>query len=410
MKPLFNSVGSNYSFSDVLTTVFSLLGGSLASSEHEVTAQLQKWFAAEPYYFYKGRDAIEFALRAAKIGEGDVVISQAFSCYAIEEAVLRVGARVEYADIDEHSCNLTAATVARAIERCDKSEKVRAVLCQHVLGIPAQSTKLREYCTKHSLLFIEDLAQGFGGVDEKGIAVGTTADVIILSFGRDKIIDAVSGGACLVPATSPLAKQAAVEYAAISGLSAPLFSIVREMLYPLFTWLIRNSWGIGVGKVALKFLQLSKLFTSPVVSDTTVATPLPKQYFPLLLSQVRTVAERVTQRQLKMAAYFECLEKEGYKHQFTKQLLVCGSGLRFPLLTSNPTTLTSKLKKAGMYFSDRWYRAPVDCGSFSCHTSYVRGQCPVAERMAESMYNLPTHQYITNDDIAYICKQVVKNI
>ncbi len=408
MKPLFNSIGSNYQFGDVVATLSALVGVGTCTAQLEVTEQLKKWFAAKPFYFYKGRDAIEFALRTADIGVGDIVISQAFSCYAIEEAVRRVGATVAYADIDESSCNMSVATISAALKRCAGEGTVKAVLVQHVLGLPAESAAIRTLCKNESLLFIEDLAQGFGAKDSQNVLVGSMADLVILSFGRDKIIDAVSGGACLVPDSSPLLERAKAEYSQIADRNVSQFTIIRELLYPFFTWKVRYLWSCGIGALLLKFFQLSGIFKSPIVADTAMAMPLPSAYFPLLLRQVSTVSARVEQRKQKMQLYVDALKNAKVSMEFSSAFLQRSSGLRFPLLVENPKEVIDHLQKIKIYFSDRWYRSPVDCGTLSCQTTYKQGIAPVAEKMAVRMLNLPTHQGIQTDDIERITAELAR--
>jgi dTDP-4-amino-4,6-dideoxygalactose transaminase len=48
--------------------------------------------------------------------------------------------------------------------------------------------------------------------------------------------------------------------------------------------------------------------------------------------------------------------------------------------------------------TDRWYRDPVDCGRLQCETHYQTGSCPNAEKMSDTIINLPTHAKITVAD------------
>jgi len=60
----------------------------------------------------------------------------------------------------------------------------------------------------------------------------------------------------------------------------------------------------------------------------------------------------------------------------------------------NPRNIIEKLQEFGIYIADRWYRKPVDSGSFPYKSSYEPGSCPNAEIIANHCINLPTHQLI----------------
>jgi len=77
------------------------------------------------------------------------------------------------------------------------TDQTKAIMIQHTLGIPADIDAIRDICQRHHLLFIEDCAHALGA-SYKGQKCGTFGDMAIFSFGRDKIISSVNGGALLI--------------------------------------------------------------------------------------------------------------------------------------------------------------------------------------------------------------------
>lgn len=89
-------------------------------------------------------------LRAAGIGSGDEVVISAFDGPEIAEAVLGLGARPLFADIDPYTYNLDAAHVASVL-----GPGTAAVVVGHRFGNPASLGAVRELGERHGLLVLE---------------------------------------------------------------------------------------------------------------------------------------------------------------------------------------------------------------------------------------------------------------
>ena len=129
-----------------------------------------------------GTAALELALEALDIGEGDEVIVPARTFIATASAVVRCGAVPVVADIDPISQNLDAASVEAAL-----SDRTRAIVPVHLAGWPADMDALLAVARASDLAVIEDCAQAHGAL-YKGKPVGTLGDIGCFSFCQDKII------------------------------------------------------------------------------------------------------------------------------------------------------------------------------------------------------------------------------
>lgn len=401
MKPLFNSLGSNYNWSLSLLALRQLIWPENHESQH-FAKQLSTQFAGEATLVYKGRDAIEYGLREMGIGAGDEVITQAFSCYAIEEAIVRAGATPLFTDLAPQKLNPAVATVEKAYK---KAKRPKAVLIQHTLGIPADIKAIKTWCQRHRLLLIEDIAQGVGGTADDGTSVGSFGDVVILSFGRDKMVDAVSGGACIirhtVSNTSPAPKVDS---------AFPLLLLWQDMTYPVLMWLIRHTHQGLIGQGLFQVLKQIGWFTSPVKTQIPHITYLPSAYAALATYQWTGLSDQVWHRRQLAQQYHQQLEwqKGQIEAVVSVEELTQASNLRYSLWVKEPSALIQYLAKHQIYISDRWYRRPIDCGSLGCHTLYQAGSCPRAEELAEHLVNLPTHQEIDSSDVKRICTLINK--
>ena len=405
MKPLFSSLGSNYSLVDSVQAIHGLVGSFLfpqilAAQLQDLKQDFDKRFSGETFFFYKGRDAIEATLRAYGIGSGDVVLTQAFTCYALEEAILRTGAQPLYVDIGSDGVNLTAQTLQKSFQD-HSNQNPKAVIVQYSLGTMAEIEKIRAFCDAHSLLLIEDLAQGFGGQTESGAPVGQYGDAVIFSFGRDKIIDAVSGGACCFRKLTKTQRSRLGAWMDSLSEAVPMKVQIRELVYPLYTLIMRKTWNCGVGpitvgKVLLFLGKKTHFLQSPLLVTTQKAVPLPLSYVPLLRTQYSSVESELQHRKAIVSVYQERFGTTAAT--FSSSTLDQGSGLRYPVLVKNPSQVAKRLQNDEVYLTDRWYREAVDCGTLGCKSLYRLTTAPQAEHVAEHVLTLPTHRTISQQD------------
>src|SRR5947207_15821120 len=103
-----------------------------------------------------GTSALTTAMAALGIGAGDEVIMPSFTFVASFEAVLSVGAIPVLADIDE-TLTLNPAAVRKAI-----TGRTKCVMPVHMCGSMAEMDELKQICTKHNLLLLEDACQSIG--------------------------------------------------------------------------------------------------------------------------------------------------------------------------------------------------------------------------------------------------------
>lgn len=407
MHSLFNSLGSNYSFEFVLHSLVATIFSGQSELE-KLKSQLKKVYSGtEVLTVYKGRDAIEACLRVL-LPSGSTVITQAFSCSAVEEGLVRAKMKPVYADIGKTGSNMTLETISQAYK---KHPQAIAVLVQHSLGVPADSIAIKQWCTKHGLLLIEDLAQGVGGVDTLGNDVGSTADAVVFSFGRDKIVDAVSGGAVVFRMLTKIQKERLIKTKNMIA-RLPILIVITDMLYPIITFLIRTTHHFGLGKVIFVVAKKIGLLSNPVISKTHQMCWMHPAYAKLALIQFKNISKQIEHRKKISRQYVASLEGISVKWLVDTTILKMASNLRMNFVCENKTQverIISGLKKEQIYVSDRWYREAVDCGSFACKTAYILGECPNAEKLVDRIVNLPTHRNISVNDVVRICA-VIRNI
>lgn len=103
------------------------------------------------------------------------------SFMASASSIVNAGARPVFADVDEDSQNITAASVAQV-----RTDQTRAVLCVHLAGWPCDMDAIRA-AVGPDVRLIEDCAQAHGA-RYKGRPVGGLGDIGAWSFCQDKIM------------------------------------------------------------------------------------------------------------------------------------------------------------------------------------------------------------------------------
>ena len=137
--------------------------------------------------------ALHLALRAAGVGPGDEVITVSHTFIATANAVHYCGAAPVFVDIEPATLNIDPAAIERAI-----TNRTRAILCVHQLGMPCAIDAVTAIARRNGLLVIEDAACAIGSeilVDGRWERIGKPhGDIACFSFHPRKVITTGDGG------------------------------------------------------------------------------------------------------------------------------------------------------------------------------------------------------------------------
>lgn len=140
-----------------------------------------------------GTAALHLALKAAGVGEGDVVFCQSLTFAASANPIIYQGALPVFIDSEEETWNMCPKALEEAFQQYPN---VKAVIVVHLYGISAKMDEILILCREHGVVLIEDAAESLGTY-YKGQHTGTIGDYGIFSFNGNKIIT-TSGGGMLV--------------------------------------------------------------------------------------------------------------------------------------------------------------------------------------------------------------------
>ena len=167
------------------------LGPNVNEFEKELAARVGSKHAAA---MTSGTGAIHLALKAAGVGEGDVVFCPTLTFSATANPIIYQNATPVFIDSDYETWNMDPKALEAAFKKY--GDKVKAVLVVHLYGLSADMDKIMEICSKYNVTVIEDAAESLGAY-YKGKHTGTFGEFGVFSFNGNKIIT-TSGGGMLV--------------------------------------------------------------------------------------------------------------------------------------------------------------------------------------------------------------------
>lgn len=175
-----------------------------------------------------GTDALRFALMAAGIQSGDIVITVPHSFIATTEAISQAGARIEFVDIDPHTYTLDPEKLREYLETwyvLDAStgryihkklgKPVTAVVPVHLYGQMADMDPILELAARYKLAVVEDACQAHGAEyyskkQHRWLKAGSIGRAAAFSFYPGKNLGACGEGGAITTHDEDLARKAAM--------------------------------------------------------------------------------------------------------------------------------------------------------------------------------------------------------
>lgn len=296
-----------------------------------------------------GRSALAIALKS-ELNSGDEVIINGFTCYAVIESLKAAGLKPVFADIDPETAHFNIKTLESTLKL---HKNAKAIIIQNTYGIPVKIKEIERFAKENNLKIFEDLAHCAGVKYENGREAGTIGVAAALSFGKEKSIDAIIGGALILNngARTILPKK----------MKHPKFSdTFRARFYPLFGAIYR-----GLSRIKLETPWMAFLIKTHQVERSANSK----------LEMDRRPPHFVAKTALKQ---FEKLPKDR-------------KPIREFMLVGNRDEILKKLKKKGYNFDGPWFETPIAPARFYKKANFPENECPNAVKFAKEVINLPTH-------------------
>lgn len=314
--------------------------------------------------------ALELALLALGIGRGQEVICPSFTFVSTANAILRVGARPVFADIEDRTLGLDAGDLERRL-----GPKTAAVLPVHYAGVAPDMDAILGLARAHRLRVVEDAAQALGA-SFRGKALGTLGDGGCLSFHETKNITCGEGGALVLDDPETAARAEIIREKGTNR-SAFLRGEVDK-----YTWVAEgSSYILSEVLAALLDAQLDK-FAEIQARRARVAT----RYQAGLETWARS-------RGVRLPAPVP--ERESNHHIFY---------LLFPDEAGRDACLQA-LRARGVMAS--FHYIPLHSSPHGRALGLEGGDLPVTDRVAGTLLRLPLHPLLTDEDLERVVSAVI---
>lgn len=184
-EPLLNGNEKKYLCESIDTGWISSEGPFVKEFEQKMSATVDRKYGIA---VANGTAALEVAVQALEIGEGDEVIMPTFTIISCAMAVTKLGAVPVLVDSDIHTWNMNVDEIETKI-----TSRTRAIMIVHLYGLPVKIDEILELAQKYNLKIIEDAAEMHGQM-YKGKACGSFGDISTFSFYPNKHITTGEGG------------------------------------------------------------------------------------------------------------------------------------------------------------------------------------------------------------------------
>ncbi|HVB58991.1 MAG TPA: DegT/DnrJ/EryC1/StrS family aminotransferase, partial [Candidatus Acidoferrales bacterium] len=172
-----------------------------------------------------GTDALRFALMAAGVQPGEIVITVPNTFIATTEAISQAGARPEFVDIDERTYNMNPLKLQEFLEtECSLDREtgrpfhrrlqktISAVVPVHLYGQMADMDPILELARRYNLIVVEDACQAhgaeyFSAKQNRWCKAGSMGHAAAFSFYPGKNLGACGEGGAVTTNDAEIARK-----------------------------------------------------------------------------------------------------------------------------------------------------------------------------------------------------------
>lgn len=326
-----------------------------------------------------GTDALEIALKALGISEGDEVIIPAMTFFATAESVSVVGAKPVFVDCDESTYLIDTNQIISKI-----TNKTKAIIPVHLYGQCCDMDKIMDIAKKYNIKVVEDCAQA-AGATYKGKKAGTIGDIGCYSFFPTKNLGACGdGGAIITNNTSLMIACSALRThgSGVNGYLAAYNLIEKEEIGKEFGGMLPKYFNYIIGRNS-RLDEIQAL---------------------ILREKLKKLDGWNKKRNYIASEYRNKITNRLIRHPYTAEKCTHVFYV-YQIKTEKRDNLIAFLKEnkisSGCYFP-----VPMHLQEVYKSLGYKKGDFPVAETIADTLLAIPIYPELTDIEISHIIETV----
>ena len=310
-----------------------------------------------------GTDALQIALMALGLKQGDEVITPDFTFIATAEVVALLGLTPVVVDVDKRTMNMSVEALRHAI-----TPRTKAIVPVHLFGQCADMQAIMQLAQQHHLYVVEDACQAIGAeytfADGRTLKAGCIGHIGCTSFFPSKNLGCYGDGGAVFTNDDDLAARmrAIANHGMVVRYHHDMIGVNSRL----------DSIQAAVLDIKLQHLnyytsarrEAAAFYDQAFASNPHIITPL---------------------RDPKSTHVF---------HQYTIQL----TGI-------DRDKLRQQLAEAGIP-AMVYYPVPLHMQKAYQDPRYKQGDFPVSEQLAQCVLSLPMHTCLTEEQLQYITHTV----
>jgi perosamine synthetase len=398
------------SLRDIWNGLKGLLRGQAEIKRFE--SELRDYFKVQYCFLVSsGTASLTLILRALHdlFPERDEVIIPAFTCYSVPSAIVRARLRIRLCDVDPDTLDFNFDRLSTLFS----STRLLAIIPTHLFALPADIERVRQLVKSPEVTIIEDAAQAMGGKKNDRL-MGTLGDVSFFSLGRGKALSTVEGGIILTSRENIAKKisglmEALPGYGPLGLITLWFKSLALSLfLRPSLFWLPK----------ALPFLKLGETLFNPNFKMRTMSgfqAGLTREWHGKLKHGLKVRSELT----MKWSSITHAVSSQNGLHTQAPRILskVGEDGingvpnlLRFPMRI-NDTRLRHEILKESQRTGLGMMHAYPDSvnGIKEVKAQFLNQEFPAAKTCARNIVTLPTHHFVTRQDIQRITELILRH-
>ena len=312
-----------------------------------------------------GTDALQVAMMGLGLRPGDEVITTSFTFIATAEVIALLGLIPVLVDCDPNTYNITPAAIKKAI-----TSKTKAIVPVHIFGQSAPMEEILEIAKQNNLFVIEDNAQAIGADytlnNGDKCKTGTMGDIGCTSFFPSKNLGAFGDGGAIFTDNDELAEK----------IRAIVNHGMKVRYYHDYVGVNSRLDGIQAAILDVKLRHLD---------EYAAARNYAAQYYDKAFANHKNIIIPARYNKSNHVFHQYTMKLKGADRDALKEYL---NSKGVPMMVYYPVPL--HLQKA--YKDDR----------------YSEGDFPITECLSKSVFSLPMHTEMNDDQLKYITDTVLE--